>query len=464
MRGNTTTVRAAWASIAVTIVLIAAKLLGGLLSGSLALISLAAESGLDLFSVLLTLFAVRITAKPADKDHPYGHGKFDNVTAFFQSLLLLGISVWIFVEALDRLQHPSTHALTIDLITFTILIGSFLLDFWRSHKLGEVGREERSQTLQTDSLHFFADSLSVIVVFVGLVFSKYLRLDGADSYAAMLVAGFVATMSIRQGKQALDELTDRFEPTEEYEKISSLIKSSTGVHEIEKLRMRRSGPDFFIDATVGINRVLPFASVEHILSEIKEKIQKDFPKAEVNLLSHPIKFEHESTFETIKLITSEEGVLPHNIELSKDDSGSITLDLHLEFPPESSFYGAHKKSEIIEAHIKEHLPEISNIILHLEEERPDYAMTVVHNITPQKKELAEEMSALVRTSYPLVKDVRDLTLLESEPYKELKLGLTIILDDDLSLSEAHDIVTLIEKRLRNQYSQLSRIVIHSEPE
>ncbi len=459
-----TTIRAAWISILVTVILIAAKLIAGLLSGSLALISLAAESTVDMFSVLLTLFAVRITAKPPDKDHPYGHGKFDNLSALFQSLILLGISFWIFYEALDRLLHPSTIKLTIDFITFSVLIGSFILDFWRSKKLSAIGKQERLQALQTDAAHFFSDSLSVLVVFTGLIFSKYLLLDGADSYSAMLVAGFVASLSIRQGKTSLDALTDRFAHTEDYDKASKIIKSISGVYTIETLRMRHSGPNLFIDASIGINRVLPFATVEHILGEIKEKLEIAFQGAEVNLRSHALKLEHESTFETIKLITSEEGILPHNIELNKDDKGQVTLDLHLEFPPASSFAEAHKKSESIETHIKEHLPEISKIILHLEEERPDYAMTTVHNITSGDPELAREISDFAKTLHPAIKDIRELMLLESEPYKERKLAFTILLDKNLSLSGAHEIVTFVEQSLRNKYQDLARIVIHSEPE
>ncbi len=461
---NTTTLRTAWVSILVTVILIAAKLIGGLLSGSLALISLATESALDLLSVLLTLFAVRITAMPADEDHPYGHGKFDNLSSLFQSILLLAVSIWIFYEAMDRLVHPSTSSLSIDYITFTILIGSFFLDLWRSRKLGAVGKEVKSQALQTDAIHFFADSLSVIVVLVGLLFSKYLKLDGADSYAAMLVSGFVATLSIRQGRQAFDVLSDRFAHTEDYDKVSEIIQGCTGVSNIEELRMRHSGPDLFIDSKVGINRVLPFASVEHILSDVKDELLKVFPGAEVNLRPQPMKLKYESTFETIKLIIAEEGLLPHNIELSKDEKGNVTLDLHLEFPPASSLGEAHTKSEIIETQIKENLPSISKIILHLEEERPDYAMTVVHDITSTKSELTEEMAVFAKNAHHSVKAVRDLTLLESQPFKELKLAFTIILNKDLSLSEAHEIVTSIEQALRLRYSELSRIVIHSEPE
>ncbi len=461
---KTTTLRTAWISILVTVILIAAKLVGGLLSGSLALISLASESALDLLSVLLTLFAIRITAKPADKDHPYGHGKFDNLSSLFQSILLLGVSIWIFYEALYRLIHPSNINLSIDYVTFIILIGSFFLDLWRSRKLGTVGKAAKSQAMQTDAVHFFADSLSVVVVLIGLLFSKYLKLDGADSYAAMLVSGFVATLSIRQGRQAFDVLSDRFSHTEDFQRASKLIGGAEAVHEIEDLRMRHSGPDLFIDAKVGVNRVLPFASVEHILSEVKEDLLKEFPGSQINLRPFPVKLEHESTFETIKLIISEEGLLPHNIELSKDEQGSVTLDLHLEFPPASSLGDAHKKSEIIEARIKEHLPAISKIIMHLEEERPDYDMTVVRDITTSKPVLVDEMSRLAKNADISVQDVCDLTLLQSQPNKELKLSLTIILEKNLSLADAHTIVTVVEQALHKEYPYLARIVIHSEPE
>jgi hypothetical protein len=109
------------------------------------------------------------------------------------------------------------------------------------------------------------------------------------------------------------------------------------------------------------------------------------------------------------------------------------------------------------------LPGITKIILHLEEERPDYAMTTVHDLTSDRKVLADEMSALAKASHPLVKDVRELILFQSEPFKELKLSFTVILDKALSLADAHEIVTTLERLLRKKYPELSRIVIHSEP-
>ncbi|MEI8134940.1 MAG: cation diffusion facilitator family transporter [bacterium] len=461
---NQASFRTAWISILVTLLLIGAKIIGGMLSGSLALISLAAESAIDLIGVILTLIAVTITAKPADDDHPYGHGKFDNLSALFQSLLLLGIGGWILITAVDRLLHPTAVKLSVDLVTFAILGGSFFLDLWRSQKLEEVGKQENLQSLQTDALHFFADSLSVAVVFVGLIFSKYLGLDGADSYAAILVAGFVGVLSIRQGKAALDGLTDRFSKDSDVSEIASTIKETKGVHQLEKLRMRHSGPDLFIDASISFNRVLPFASVEHIIAEIREAIIEKYPSAEVNLHPRAVKMEHESTFETLKLITSELGVLPHNIELSRNDADEITVDLHLEFAPNSSFLEAHELSEEIEAHIKHQIPSISKIVLHLEEERPDYQLTHVHDITSQNQNFINSVIALAKNQRSDVMDVREIILVEAEPYKEKKLAFTIGLDKTHTLSEAHAIVTEIEQKIRKQFPELSRIVIHSEPE
>ena len=461
---HTETVRVARISLLVTVALVAMKLVGAYLSDSLALYSLASESAIDLFSVLITLVAVQITSRPADDDHLYGHGKFDTLGSLLQNILLLGISVWIFYEALDRLQHQSNHPVTVDAITFSILIVAFTLDFWRSRKLRHVGIEERSQSLQADSLHFLGDSLSIVVVFAGLILTKYFHLAGADSYAAMLVSGVITVLSIKMGKRSLDELTDRFPYQHDYSRIAQLIKQIPGVLGTESLRMRRSGPSLFVESTIGINRVLPFASVEHILNAIKQSVESEFPGAVLNL--HPLatKTEYESTFETIKLITSEAGILPHNIELSKDPQGNVTLDLHLEFPSNSSLQKAHDESEEIEKHIRLDLPSISKIIIHLEEERPDYELTTVRDVTVKSAGRVEDIERFVIDSDKAVILIRDVTLFESEPFNDLKLTFTIVLERTLSLSDAHSIVTGLERKIRKKYPELTRIVIHSEPQ
>ncbi len=459
---QTEAVQAAWISVFITLLLVGLKTIGGILSGSLALLSLASESALDLFAVLLSLIAVRVAYLPADEDHPYGHGKFDVLVSLFQSILLLGVSVWIFIEAAGRLIHPHADTLEIDAFTFVVLIVSCLLDGWRSYKLHHAGQHSGSKALQTDALHFLVDGLSNIAVLIGILIYHFFSVHSADNYAALGVSAFVAYLSLRQGKEAIDGLTDRVRSNEDYIEIEKTLQSLDGVIGIRRLRMRHSGPSLFVDGAVVINRVLPFASVEYILSNCEQAVQQLFPRAEVNFFPMPIKTSSESAFETIKLVSSEYGVLPHNIELARSEGDELTLDLHLEFRQNSSFEEAHALSTKIENRIREELPQIREIVVHLEEERSDAELHHIKRIEPSGELAPSVLEHYILSTAP-VKGVKQLELLRNETNGDLKLTVVIELDKTQSLFEAHEVSTVVEKNLRTRYPEINRIVIHAEP-
>jgi cation diffusion facilitator family transporter len=455
--------RAARLSLVVTLILIVAKVTTGILTGSLALLSLASESAFDFLAVLFTFVSVRISSLPPDEDHPYGHGKFDSLSGLFQSIALLALSVWIFFEGLHRVQSPEHVTLDINIYTFIILIGSFFLDMWRARVLRAVAHESHSQALGADALHFLADALSVIIVAVGISIAHFFGVPSADAFAAMAVALFVGYQSIRLGKESADILMDRMPQREEYPIIKKIIEESDGIVGLQNLRMRRSSSVLFIDAVVNIRRVLPYAAIGHILSELEARIRDKEPHAEINLQWLPVKTENESPFETIKLVTSEFGILPHNIELSRDEKGQLTLDLHIEFPPGSSFEEAHAKSDEVEREIKRQLPQINTVITHLEVERSDLSVTNVRDITASRADLVSEVEKMVVSTSPNIIRIKKITLFESVVQRELKLAVTVELRKDLSLSEAHDSVTNAERDLREKFPELHRIVIHTEP-
>lgn len=455
--------RAARLSLLVTLVLIVAKVTTGILSGSLALISLATESGFDFLAVLFTFVSVRISSLPPDEDHPYGHGKFDSLSGLFQSIALSGLSIWIFLEGLHRVQSPKHITLDINIYTFIILVGSFILDMWRVRVLRAVAHESHSQALGADALHFLADALSVIIVAVGITVAHFFGVQSADSIAAMAVALFVAYQSVRLGKESADILMDRMPGREEYPLVKRIIEETDGIIGLQNLRMRRSSSVLFIDAVVNIRRVLPYAAIGHILEELETRIREKEPYSEINLQWLPVKTENESPFETIKLITSEYGILPHNIELSRDESGVLALDLHIEFPEGSGFEEAHVKSEEIEREIKRQLPAINNIITHLEVERSDLSVTDVRDVTSSRPDITAGVENIVITSSKHIIRIKTITLFESLAQHEMKLAVTVELKKDLLLSEAHDSVTDAEKALREKYPELHRIVIHTEP-
>ena len=455
--------RAASISLAVTLFLIVAKLTAGWLSGSLAIISLAAESAFDFLAVLLTFVAIRISALPPDEDHPYGHGKFDSVAALLQNLFLVGVSVGICYEAIHRLANPSSTDVNIDTLTLVILLVSFLLDMWRSRVLHKVAHESKSHTLKADSLHFLADAMSILIVGAGVLLAKFANIPAADSFAAIAVSFFVGFQSIRQAKDAVDVLMDRIPNIKEYSEVKNAIQEVHGIISLDSLKMRRASSVVFVDVAVSIKRVLPYAAIEAILKEIETNIRSVATDAEINIQWKPIRTETESPFETIKLITSEFGILPHNIELSKDENGNVTLDLHIEFPQGTTFDESHATSEEIEAQILRQLPQIGRVVTHLEEERSDLTVTDVLDITSLDPEFASRVNECARSAGPHVKNVRSIILWKTVATGEEKLAVTIELPSGLSLIAAHDIVTDVEKTLRKCFPKLARIVIHSEP-
>jgi cation diffusion facilitator family transporter len=453
--------RAARISVIVTLILIIAKGVAGWLSGSLALISIAADSVFDFLAVLVTLLAVRVTSQPPDEDHLYGHGKFDSLAGLFQSLFLIGVSSWICYTAIGRLSNDIPETLNINTLTLTILFGSFVLDMWRANVLRKVAHESRSQALRADSLHFLADALSVLVAIAGVLFAKFAGIPAADSYAAILVAAFIIYQSLRQGKDAIDSLTDRFPQSDEYKKIHEAIASIAGVESLRLLRMRHSGTLTYVDASVSVNRMLPASAGEKIRSEIDQSIQKILPESETSIAIRPVKTEHESAFETIRLITSEFGILPHNIELSESEEGVIA-DLHIEFPPERSFEEAHATSEEIEERIREEIPGIEKVYTHLEVERSALSTTPMRDLSVQESHLVEDVRKFIAV-IPEVQAVEDIAFYEHRETGELKLVLTVELQSALTLHDAHEIVTDLERKLRKQYPNLGRVVIHTEP-
>src|SRR5215467_7162004 len=154
-----------FAAIAIT----ALKIVVGITTGSLGILSEAAHSGLDLVAAVITLLSVRVSDKPADADHQYGHGKVENFSAFIETGLLLLTCVWIVSEAIKRLFF---HHVEIEpsIWAFVVMFTSIAVDVWRSKALARIAEKYDSQALEADALHFSTDVWSSSVVILGLVF------------------------------------------------------------------------------------------------------------------------------------------------------------------------------------------------------------------------------------------------------------------------------------------------------
>jgi len=281
---------AALTSVIAAVGLTAIKIIVGVFTGSLGIIAEAAHSGLDLIAAIMTLLAIRISDRPADPEHHYGHGKFENLSAFFETLLLLGTCVWIIYEALQRLFFK-TVKLDVSIWAFIIMAISIIVDIFRSRVLYRVARKYNSQALEADGLHFRTDIWSSSVVIIGLFcvklsewFPKLEILYNADALAALAVAIIVVFVSVRLGMRTIHALLDTA-PKGLKEKVTREVESIEGVVNCHNVRIRNSGAKIFLDIHILVDGGRSLKEVHDLTEKIENKIERFIP--DVDATVHP---------------------------------------------------------------------------------------------------------------------------------------------------------------------------------
>jgi len=283
---------AAMSSVIAAVGLTGFKFVVGLATGSLGILAEGAHSGLDLMAALMTFLAVRISGKPADHNHLYGHGKVENLSALFETLLLLVTCFWIIYEATHRLLfHPVD--LKVTFWSFAVMVTSILVDVSRSRVLYRTARKYNSQALEADALHFSTDIWSSGVVILGLICVKISGwvpslafLHQADSIAAILVGVIVVYISIRLGIRTVQALLD-VAPSGIERKIVSVVEVLPGVADCHKVRVRYSGPQPFVDIHVLIDGNQTLKEAHNLTEEIEVTIRKLIPNADVTVHPEP---------------------------------------------------------------------------------------------------------------------------------------------------------------------------------
>lgn len=283
---------AAMSSVVAAVGLTGLKLIIGLSTGSLGILAEAAHSGLDLMAALMTFLAIRISGRPADRSHLYGHGKAENLSALFETLLLLVTCFWILYEATHRLLFHSV-ALKVTFWSFAIMITSIVVDISRSRVLYRAARKYHSQALEADALHFRTDIWSSGVVILGLICVKISNwipglafLHQADSVAAILVGLIVVYISFRLGMSTVQALLD-VAPSGIEERIISAVSTLPGITDCHNVRVRYSGPQLFVDIHVLVDGNQTLREAHNLTEEIERTIQKMIPNSDVTVHPEP---------------------------------------------------------------------------------------------------------------------------------------------------------------------------------
>ncbi len=276
--------RVAGISVFAAIFLTGFKFVIAILTGSLGLLSEALHSGLDLVAAVITYFSVRISDKPPDKEHNYGHGKIENFSALVETILLFVTCLWIIYEALNRLITGETE-IEVNVWSYIVMITSIIIDVTRSRALYKVAKKYNSQALEADALHFSTDIWSSSVVVLGLVCANF-GLYFADPVAALMVAMIVFFISYRLGKRSVDVLLDKA-PGDSVVKIERILKSFHEIKQYHNVKVRAAGADTFVKVNIHLQPDLSLQEVHEICDKIEEKIGKSIPRCEVFIHPEP---------------------------------------------------------------------------------------------------------------------------------------------------------------------------------
>lgn len=276
----------AYWSVIAAIFLTTFKIIVGISTNSLGILSEAAHSGLDLIAALMTYFAVRFSSKPADREHNFGHGKIENFSALFETVLLLVTCGWIIYEVIERIFGAKVDIL-VNKWSFIVIISSIIIDLSRSRALKKVAIKFNSQALEADALHFSSDVYSSAVVFIGLIGVQF-DFKYADSIAAFLVAMIVIFISFNLGRRAIDVLLDKA-PIGMKEKIEKVISNVPGVIHVHDIKVRSSGALILVEMNIHVNETLTIDKAHSISHEVEKKLHENFSDLEVHIHIEPEK-------------------------------------------------------------------------------------------------------------------------------------------------------------------------------
>jgi cation diffusion facilitator family transporter len=285
--------RVAASSVGAAVGLTSMKIVVGLLTGSLGILAEAAHSGFDLLAAAMTYFAVRFSGKPADREHPYGHGKIESLSALFETLLLLGTCLWIIYAATNRLINRRIEV-EVTFWSFAVMGISIVVDISRSRMLYRAARKHKSHALEADALHFSTDIWSSAVVIVGLAavaigdrLERLDFLDYADAVAAIMVGVVVLQVSVKLGLRTIHTLLDTA-PAGLEDKIVAVVQSMPSVANCHRVRIRHSGPQVFVDLHVLVDGQQSLRQAHDLTEQIEQTILQIAPDADVTVHPEPV--------------------------------------------------------------------------------------------------------------------------------------------------------------------------------
>jgi cation diffusion facilitator family transporter len=438
-------------SVFIGVALVLGKLVVGLLTGSLGILSEAAHSTLDVVASAFALAAVRTARKPADTEHPYGHGRAENVAAFAEGVLMIITAVGIAFEAIRRLTagggtvNPAGYA-------FALLIGTVVVEAGRAGILRGVGQAADSEALRADAVNRLADVLATFAVLIGLV-GVTIGMPWADSVAALVVAAIIARSAARVAWRSGDILMDRA-PVGAERQLRAAIQGVNGVREVRSVRVRRSGPNLIGDASIATARMLPLEAAGKLVDEVKRVARAALPSLDLTVAVEG-QTRPTDLVERVHAAAARNGGVRdlHNVTVERENDGSLHLTMHAKLPGDMTLATASQASAELERTLRTELPDASRIDIHLEPMEPHVVRG--EDVTIRRAKLARRMREVVE-AHPDVRRCVDVEL--SDRHNRIYAHVVAELDGNVSLEHAHRVESQLEEQIRRALPEVHEVV------
>lgn len=457
------------------------KLVTGILTGSLGMLSEAAHSAIDLMASGITLFSVQVADRPADADHNYGHGKVESLSAFIETVIMVASCVWIVFEAVGRILYHQHLALRRSPWPFVVLAVSIAVDYSRSRTLARIAREHRSEALAADSIHFATDMWASLAVMLGLAATfmgeHYAKpwLEYADPIAALVVGGVILRVSWGLARQTINVLLDATpttDPTTGKSQSAEELRAALlcdlaaiqGVMSVERLRTRRSGANYFADVTLGMSRNLTFQRSEQITMAATEVVQRHLPGADVVVHTVPTASLGESVHDRVRAVAARRGLAIHDVTVQQVDGG-LHVEQHLEVDETMPLREAHELVTELESEMRREVPSILSILTHIESEpatiEQPMLLTADAELEMRLRRAAER--------YPEILDIHDVLVTRlhrrtsDTAGDHLQVSCHCTLPDELPMARVHAIITALEGAFKLEVPEVDHLLIHPEP-
>jgi cation diffusion facilitator family transporter len=450
--------RAALVAIVITFLLAFAKVVVWLVTGSLAVLSQALDSVVDVVALGLVFLGVRFASKPADSSHNYGHAKAENLVAFTQTFILGAIALGIGIEAIRRVSGPTPNIST-PWYAFALLGASALIDLWRVRSLLKVGRAQGSEALKAGALNIATDIGTAVVTLLSLALVRS-GFERADAIGGSIVAAVVLVAAARLGKRSVDVLMDRA-PQSPLNQIAIAAGRVPGVAETRRVRVRGAGDNIFADVTVAARRSVSLERAHDIAEEVEREIARSLPGTDVVVHVEPAA-ESAGLVERVQAAASRTpGVYEiHNVQVhafGEDVDEKLRVTLHAKVPSGTSLGEAHDISERIERAVVGELGGSVRVDTHIE---PLHLTSLGRDVTGERRDLVDDVIAIAESEADVI-DCHEV--LATQTGDDVAIVLHVTGKGDLPLDNMHDASERIEEAIKVGIPEVRSVLIHFEP-